>query len=144
MAIHLASTAKQIAACFPVMHELRTHLTPEAFLARVRSQEGAGYRLVYVEANGGPVAVAGFRILENLVSGRILYVDDLVTLSAERSNGYGAQLLAWLVDRARAEGCQRLELDSGVQRKDAHRFYEREGLEITSYHFGIPVGKPGG
>jgi hypothetical protein len=29
-----------------------------------------------------------------------------------------------------------------VQRKDAHRFYEREGLKVCAYHFEIPVGKP--
>ena len=140
MSVRLASSDREIAACFPVMHQLRPHLTPDAFLARVRSQEQAGYRLAYVEVDGRPVAVAGFRISESLASGRFLYVDDLVTLDAERSKGRGAELLGWLLDHARTEGCQELELDSGVQRKDAHRFYEREGLKIRSYHFEIGVG----
>lgn len=139
MGIHLASSDQEIAACFPVMHQLRPHLTPDAFLARVRSQQPAGYRLAYLEVAGRPVAVAGFRVSESLVSGRFLYVDDLVTLDAERSKGHGAQLLEWLLDQARAEGCQELELDSGIQRKDAHRFYQREGLTIRSYHFEIAL-----
>lgn len=142
MSIHLASSDEEIAACFPVMQQLRPHLTPRGFVARVRLQEGAGYRLAYVEADGRPVAVAGFRVQETLVSGRFLNVDDLVTLDAERSKGHGAQLLKWLLRHAQAEGCQGLELDSGVQRKDAHRFYEREGLKICAYHFEISVGKP--
>jgi len=137
LAIRLASSDAEIAACFPVMHQLRPHLAAGEFLARVRAQEAGGYRLAYVEAGGRPVAVAGFRTLENLVSGRILYVDDLVTLDTERSQGHGARLLGWLVERARAEGCRRLELDSGVQRKDAHRFYQREGLALTAHHFEI-------
>jgi GNAT superfamily N-acetyltransferase len=144
MGIHLASSDEEIAACFPVMHQLRPHLTPDAFLARVRSQERAGYRLAYLDADGRPVAVAGFRILETLVSGRFLNVDDLVTLDSERSKGHGARLLEWLLDRARTEGCQGLELDSGVQRKDAHRFYERAGLKICAYHFEHSLGKPAG
>ena len=37
--------------------------------------------------------------------------------------------------RARAAGCSVLDLDSGVQRRDAHRFYMREGLTISSFHF---------
>ncbi len=139
MSIRLASSDQEIAACFRVMHQLRPHLTPDAFLSRVRSQEQAGYRLAYVEVDGRPVAVAGFRISESLASGRFLYVDDLVTLDAERSKGHGAQLLEWLLDQARTEGCQELELDSGIQRKDAHRFYEREGLTIRSYHFEIEI-----
>jgi GNAT superfamily N-acetyltransferase len=140
MGIHLASADQEIAACFPVMHQLRPHLTPDAFLARVRSQQRAGYRLAYLEVDGRPVAVAGFRVSECLSSGRFLYVDDLVTLEAERSRGHGARLLEWLLDQARTEGCEELELDSGIQRKDAHRFYQREGLTIRSYHFEIALG----
>ncbi len=139
MSIRLAETDGEIAACFPVMQQLRLHLNAETFVARVRSQERAGYRLAWVEAEGRPVAVAGFRILEMLATGRFLYVDDLVTLESTRSRGHGATLLRWLLQRAAAEDCVSLQLDSGVQRKDAHRFYEREGLRIVSYHFDRPI-----
>ncbi|MGD8690350.1 MAG: GNAT family N-acetyltransferase, partial [Gammaproteobacteria bacterium] len=44
-------------------------------------------------------------------------------------------LLDWLVGYAASNGCDQLHLDSGTQRKDAHRFYEREGLDMTSLHF---------
>lgn len=81
------------------------------------------------------VAVAGFRVGENLAWGLFLYVDDLVTLPTQRSRGYGARLLAWLKERAANEGCQQMHLDSGIQRKDAHRFYEREGMTMASFHF---------
>jgi GNAT superfamily N-acetyltransferase len=48
----------------------------------------------------------------------------------------GSFLLAALVERAKQSGCAVLDLDSGLQRLDAHRFYEREGFERTSFHFG--------
>ena len=89
----------------------------------------------------GPAAVAGFRILENLAWGRFLYVDDLVTRSDARSHGHGARLLRWLRRLARSEGCIELHLDSGVQRVDAHRFYEREGLRRSSYHFSMALDR---
>lgn len=135
MEIHLAVTDAEIAACYPVMHELRPHLSPDDFLARVQRQNNAGYRLAYAQANDRPAAVAGFRLGENLAWGRFLYVDDLVTLSAHRSQGYGARLLDWLRDYALREGCDQLHLDSGMQRVDAHRFYEREGMLRAGYHF---------
>ncbi len=124
------------------MRQLRPHLTPYSFLSRVRSQQEAGYRLAYVQSQGRPVAVAGFRILETLGSGRFLNVDDLVTLDTERSKGHGAHLLEWLIRWAEAESCQRLELDSAMHRKDAHRFYEREGMATSAYRFAISIGKP--
>ena len=36
-------------------------------------------------------------------------------------------------------GCERLQLDSGTGRKDAHAFYLREGLRIEAFHFGIKL-----
>lgn len=134
--IRVAESDDEIAACWPVMHELRPHLEQASFVARVRRQEReAGYRLAYVHDNGRPVTVAGFRLLENLAWGRFLYVDDLVSAGTARSRGHGAALLAWLRAHARSLGCAALHLDSGVQRSDAHRFYEREGMARSSYHF---------
>jgi GNAT superfamily N-acetyltransferase len=135
MNILIATTDSEIAACYPVMRELRPHIEEENFLSRVRNQEVAGYRLAFVEHAGGLVAVAGFRVGENLAWGRFLYVDDLVTLPAHRSKGVGASLLSWLREFAAKEGCQQVHLDSGMQRKDAHRFYEREGMSVASFHF---------
>lgn len=36
---------------------------------------------------------------------------------------------------AEREGRDQMHLDSGLQRLDAHRFYEREGVKKTGYHF---------
>jgi len=135
MEIYLAETEQAIAACYPVMHELRPHLRLETFGQRIREQQSQGYQLACLDVEGAPAAVAGFRICNNLAWGRFLYVDDLVSLPDQRSCGYGGQLLAWLKEYALNEGCDQLHLDSGMQRKDAHRFYEREGMTATGYHF---------
>lgn len=123
------------AACFPVMRQLRPHLDEARFLALWRRMREGGYRLACVREAGLVRAVAGFRLLEMLHSGLHLYVDDLVTDEAARSHGHGARLLGWLRERAREAGCQTLELDSGTHRTGAHRFYFREGLHISSFHF---------
>lgn len=135
MHICIATTDVEIADCFPVMRELRPHIAENQFLSRIRIQINSGYRLAFVRVMDRVVAVAGFRIVENLAWGRFLYVDDLVTLPAHRSKGYGAKLLSWLMELAAKEGCQQMHLDSGIHRKDAHRFYEREGMTLASFHF---------
>jgi GNAT superfamily N-acetyltransferase len=135
MKIRIAKTDTEIAACYPILRELRPHIAESEYLSRVRAQEKAGYLLAFVQEAASPVAVAGFRIGENLAWGRFLYVDDLVTRPADRSKGYGAALLSWLRDYAEKQGCLQLHLDSGIQRIEAHRFYEREGMERASFHF---------
>jgi GNAT superfamily N-acetyltransferase len=135
MQISVAETDADIAACYAVMRELRPHIAEDEFLSRVRRQEATGFRLAMMRYSGNAVAVAGFRVLENLAWGRFLYVDDLVTLAAYRSQGYGAKLLAWLREQAAQLNCAQLHLDSGIPRTDAHRFYEREGMTMSSFHF---------
>lgn len=139
MKILLAETDADIARCFPVMQQLRPHLAAADFVTRVRQIQRGGFHLAFVEDDGAVRAVAGYRYHDKLVSGKNLYVDDLVTDSTQRSRGHGRALLAWLIAEARAHGCDNFELDSGVQRFDAHRFYFRERMHVSSYHFVLPL-----
>jgi GNAT superfamily N-acetyltransferase len=133
--IEHARTDEEILACYDVMAELRPHLVRDEFVATVRAMQKDGLRLACIREDGRVVAVAGYRVSTNLFCGRHLYVDDLVTADSARSKGHGKALLAWLRAQAVAEDCDVFHLDSGMQRKRAHQFYLREGLEIAGYHF---------
>ena len=109
------------------------------FLEQVERQRRAGFRIAFLEVNDTVRAVAGYRMMESLYAGRFCYVDDLVTDASGRSLGYGGALFDWLVDQARAAGCGRLELDSGVQRFAAHRFYLAKRMIIASHHFSLEL-----
>jgi GNAT superfamily N-acetyltransferase len=135
----MVSTDADIEACHPVMAQLRPHVPAEGFVALVRRMEATGYHLASIGDEDGVVrAVAGYRFLDQLVRGKVLYVDDLVTDEAARSRGHGEALLDWLYTHAREQGCTALELDSGVHRGGAHRFYFRQRMTISAYHFTRP------
>jgi GNAT superfamily N-acetyltransferase len=119
----------------PVLRELRPHLDEPGFAAIYAEGHPQGLRFLAAYDGDRCVGVAGWRILALTFAVRKLYVDDLVTTSAGRSKGVGHALLAELETRARAAGCTVLDLDSGVQRHDAHRFYFRERMHISSHHF---------
>jgi len=140
VSVELAETDEQILATREVMLQLRPHLAPEDYLPRVRRMmETERFHLLAGVEDGVVRAVAGFRFLDMLYCGRILYVDDLVTDEAARSAGWGARLMEWMRWRAEAEECTELHLDSRVTRARAHRFYFRQGMEITAFHFALPL-----
>jgi len=139
MPIALATTGNEIARCFPVMAELRTQLSAEQFIQQVKRQQQEGYQLAFLEAAGEIRSLAGFRFMEMLAFGKLLYVDDLITASKDRSKKYGGQLFDWLVEHAQANGCVQLHLDSGVQRFSAHRFYLTKRMEISCHHFSLKL-----
>jgi GNAT superfamily N-acetyltransferase len=126
----------RLAAVYPVMHELRTELSEAEFHRLYEAGHEDGYRVAALFEEGQCLAAAGYRIATSFVSGRYLYVDDLVTAERCRSQGYGRRLNDYLVDVARRQGCKSIELDSNVRRHDAHRFYFRERYVITAFHFG--------
>lgn len=135
-------TDEAILDCYEVMAQLRPHVVREGFVARVRELQKEGLRLACVREGGRVVAVAGYRISDNLFAGRHLYVDDLVTADGERSKGHGKALLGWLRALAVENDCDVFHLDSGVQRKRAHAFYQREGMELIAYHFSQRLKPP--
>jgi len=137
--IAAAETDADIARCGPVMLELRPHLAGQDFVAIVRRQQKSGYLLAYLDDDSEVRAVAGYRFMDIMACGKILYVDDLVTRAADRSRGYGGRLFDWLTEQARAAQCNEFHLDSGVQRFDAHRFYLCHGMNIVWHHFSLKL-----
>ncbi len=129
-------TDDELVHTYEVMRQLRPDLSPEAYVPAVRRlMVQQGYRLAAMTEGGLVRAVAGYRLMEMLYCGRILYIDDLVTDARVRSRGFGRQLMDWLKEAARSHGCTEVHLDSRVHRENAHRFYEREGFARTCFHF---------
>lgn len=135
MEIRVARSELDIAQCFPVMVQLRPQLDPAEFVSRVQHQQQGGYYLVYLDVDEAVRAIAGFRILDTLAHGKILYVDDLVTDVVAQGKGYGTALMNWLLNYARSQQCRSLQLDSSVQRSLAHRFYFGRGFTIKAFRF---------
>ncbi len=106
-------------------------------MAAADAQRADGYRIAAAFDGEAVAAVAGFRVMTNLISGLHLYVDDLVTAPEHRQRGHARALLGWCAEEAARLGCASLQLDSGVgpDRRDAHTLYFAVGMRIRSYHF---------
>ena len=125
----------RLARVWPVLRELRDHLSDDELARRHAEAAPQGYRVTAGEVDGQTVVVAGWRVATTMAHGRVLHVDDLVTAAAARGRGHGAALLAHLEARAAADGCARVRLDSGVSRHAAHRFSFRAGYHSASHAF---------
>lgn len=131
-----AETDADLRACFPVLAELRPALRDaDEFIASYRRMHAEGYRVLAAWQGETAVAFGGYRVQENFVFGKFLYVDDLATTSALRGRGWGQLLLDGLADLARAQGCDRLVLDTGLANALAQRFYFRSGLLSAALRF---------
>lgn len=117
-----------------VHRQLRTALPPD-YKAKMERVFAGGARMCVALEGDRIAGVAVYRMYENTFSGKQLYVDDLVTDERRRSTGVGRALLGYLEQKARAARFENISLDSGTQRAQAHKFYFREGMVVTSFHF---------
>lgn len=132
----------ELRRAWPVIRELRDHLDERRWLQMMDVMVPDGYRLLSLQDDEGRIeALAGIRVATNLYYGRHVWVYELVTTGGSRSKGYGRALLSYVEDLAAAEGCEMVALSSGLQRTDAHRFYEHHmGYDRASYSFTKRVG----
>ena len=121
-----------------VHRQLRPGMPPD-YESKMKRVFAGGARMCIAADQDAVHAVAVYRINENTFEGLHLYVDDLVTDERQRSRGVGRALMEHLQNLARAAGCEATTLDSGTQRQQAHKFYFREGLVVTSFHFRKPL-----
>ena len=85
------------------------------------------------------MGLAGFRVQDNLVHGRFVYVDDLVIDASCRSRGYGKILIERLKTEAKLLGCAKLLLDAAMSNTLGQRFYYRQGLLATALRFSVAL-----
>jgi GNAT superfamily N-acetyltransferase len=93
--------------------------------------------ILVAEEEGALIAFCtAYLELNSVRFGQRCWVEDFAVDPEQRSKGVGSALLTAVRDWARNAGATHLELDSGLARVDAHRFYEREAGARQSYTFG--------
>lgn len=141
-------TPEETATAFGALSVLRPMLTDiNGFVNQVNKiQRAEGYRLLGVFETGKThaVAVCGFRERTNLVSGRHMHIDDLVTVPQCRKHGYAGLLLNEVYKIATESGLTKIQVASNVNsdRTKAHRLYFQHGFEISAYHFVRQIENP--
>jgi len=117
--------------------ELNREALREVFERGVSSQTD---ELLCAVSDGSIVGFCAYAVVNNLwQEGAIAYVYAMVVDENFRGNGYGSKLMREVIARAKDKGLNRVELDSGFQREQAHRFYQKLGFEKRAYLFSYIV-----
>jgi GNAT superfamily N-acetyltransferase len=64
------------------------------------------------------------------------WLEDLFVREAARGRGLGRALVAEAIERARARGCRRMELDVNEANRSALRLYDAFGFSAKAAQFG--------
>lgn len=140
MQVHNLLMAEEISKAFDAFLELRPSLKSlQSFVNQVIEQQKEGYKLAAILENDEVVACMGFRIMNMLAWGKILYIDDLITKESFRGKGYGKTLLDYAAKVARDNGCNQVHLDTGYARHAAHKIYLNYGFQLICHHLALKL-----
>lgn len=103
------------------------------FLAQL---EDGDYCCLVCRREGEPVAVLNLRFEEQLHhAGKIAEIMELAVDRRYRNRGLGRELLERACALAKERRCMQIELACNQLRRDAHRFYLRQGMSCCHYKF---------
>lgn len=140
--IFSVKSKEDLKRCYPVMKELRPHLSFEDYISIYEVAHSAdGYEIVAIEDKGQILAVMGYRFLSDYVRGKHVYVDDLVSTEKTRSQGLGAELLKFAEKIAESNGCESLRLCTGVENERGIKFYDRNGWVKRAFAYTKKLAK---
>jgi GNAT superfamily N-acetyltransferase len=138
--VRVAREEAEVRRCFNAYKELRPHLrSADELVERWRNQTREGFQIVYIPDGDIVPACAGYRFLNTLAWGHILYIDDLVAIATRHKTGLGSTILQYLQEEARRMGCDAVHLDTGYQRHLAHLAYLRNGFHFNCHHLAWEV-----
>lgn len=126
---------KELEMAYGVLKQLRGELSYKEFEDLIYDMRYMNYTMFGIMEGEELITYAGVAVQTNLYHKRHLYVFDLVSDDKYKSKGYGAMMLEYLGDYAKTSMCENIVLSSNFTRVGAHRFYEKNGFEKTSYLF---------
>jgi GNAT superfamily N-acetyltransferase len=96
--------------------------------------------VLIAERHGEPLGfVTAYLELNSVRFGQRCWIEDLAVSPEHRSEGVGGALLDAAAEWARDRGATHLELDTGLAREDAQRFYERRGEPQKGISYSWPL-----
>ena len=126
--------ASQLEDASPIISQFRPYLTREDYIAIAGDMIKNGYKIACMYHASEMIAYAGFAENLNLHYGRHIWVYDLVVDEKCRSKGYGGIMLQYIEDIATENQIKSVALSSGLQRLQAHNFYENKaGYDKVSF-----------
>ncbi len=138
----IISGNKLKAAC-ALLGQLYPDREPARIAAEIqRMLDQPGWRMVGIfdgeECAATMLVQEGFR----MYCGQFIRMDSMVIDETRRSRGLGRVLMQWAKAEGKKRGADLLMLDSYVYNHEGHRFFFREGAQISGYHFTLDLSDP--
>lgn len=126
---------EEIFSIIPLLRVLSNAIPEPTLRERLGEMVSQGYKCAGLYLDGKLVGICGLWILTKYYVGKHIEPDNMIILPEHRSEGFGNQLMAWVYEYAKSQGCIASELNCYLTNERGHTFWENEGYKKIAYHF---------
>ncbi|MGQ0772551.1 MAG: GNAT family N-acetyltransferase [Nitrososphaerota archaeon] len=102
----------------------------------LRYLSDADKKILVAESDSGIIGLVSLVFIPRLNRTKLeLYIPELVVAKGSRRSGVGESLIEYCIGIAKKKKCFRMRLESGYQRREAHKFYKKLGFEQSALSY---------
>lgn len=126
---------EQIHSIIPLLQILNPKIEESVLQTRLDEMLQQNYKCLGVFDGERLIGISGLWIVTKLYVGKHIEPDNVVIHPDYRNQGIGEQMMQWIYDYGRQNGCVASELNCYVSNEKGHKFWFNEGYKILGFHF---------
>ena len=126
---------KNIYEIIPLLQVLNTEISESILKERLDAMVQQNYICIEAYDKDKLIGICGLWILTKYYVGKHIEPDNIIILPEYQNQNIGTQLMKWVDNYAKEQGCVASELNCYIGNKDAHRLWKKEGYEVIALHF---------
>ena len=124
----------QLHTIIPLLRILNDAIDETTLQERLEDMMQRNYECAGVYDNGLLIGICGLWILNKYYVGRHIEPDNVMILPEYRNKGVGEEMMAWVYEYGRSQGCIASELNCYVVNDKGIRFWLNQGYKIIGFH----------
>ncbi len=119
----------------PLLKLLNPTTDEQTLSSRLEEMNNLSYNCVGVFENDKLIAACGFWILVKHYVGKHIEPDNVIVAPEHRGKKLGEEMMQWIYDYGKQNGCIASELNCYVNNSTGVKFWINQGYKIIGYHF---------
>lgn len=126
---------RDIYSIVPLLCELNPKLAEDTLRSRLAEMLTQGYQCAGLYVEQQLVGICGIWIMTKCYVGKHIEPDNVYVSPAYRSQGRAQQLITWVQEYGRSQGCIATELNCYISNALGRAFWEKEGYVAIGLHY---------
>lgn len=127
---------EELRSTLPLLRMLNNDTIPgEVLEERMQEMQQHNYECVGVYDGARLIGISGVWVLNKYYVGKHIEPDNVMIHPDYRGKGVGEQMMQWVDEYGRSQGCIAAELNCYVSNDKGVRFWINQGYKILGFHF---------